>query len=50
MSIYSIILLLFVLLFFCIIVRAMVRLYVKKKVPTVSYTPYDDAMNGEKKE
>lgn len=50
MSIYSIILLLFVLLFLGIIVRAMYRFFVKKKVPTVSYTPYDDAMNGEKKE
>lgn len=49
MSILSMIMMLMGLLFFAVIVRAMYRFFVKKKVPTVSYTPYDDAMNGEKK-
>lgn len=50
MSILSMIMMLIGLLFFSIIVRAMYRFFVKKKIPTVSYTPYDDAMKGEKKE
>ena len=50
MSIYSIVLLLVVLFFHGIMVRAMFRLFVKKKVPTVSYTPYDDGMNEKRNE
>ncbi|WP_460013517.1 DUF3951 domain-containing protein [Lysinibacillus sp. CTST325] len=34
------------LIFSSILVRTIYRVFVKKKVPTMSYTPYDDAMNG----
>lgn len=50
MDIISMILIVISLLFLVILVRALVRFFVKKKVPTVSYTPYDDAMKGKKKE
>ncbi|MFE3575909.1 MULTISPECIES: DUF3951 domain-containing protein [Lysinibacillus] len=34
------------LIFSSILVRAIYRVFVKKKVPTMTYTPYDDAMDG----
>lgn len=33
-----------------VIIRVLYLLFVKKKTPTLTYPPYDDAMNGEKKE
>lgn len=50
MTILSIIMLIIGLLFSAVIFRALYRFFVKKKVPTVAYTPYDDTMKGEKKE
>lgn len=50
MMILSIIMMLVSLFFIGVIIRAMYRFFVKKKIPTVTYTPYDNTMNGEKKE
>ncbi|MFJ7732837.1 DUF3951 domain-containing protein [Lysinibacillus sp. NPDC097231] len=35
--------------FSSILIRTLYRFFVKKKVPTMTYTPFDDAMNGEMK-
>ncbi|MEB2298528.1 DUF3951 domain-containing protein [Lysinibacillus xylanilyticus] len=34
------------LVFSSILVRAIYRVFVKKKTPTIIYTPYDDAVDG----
>ncbi|MFJ3387641.1 MULTISPECIES: DUF3951 domain-containing protein [unclassified Lysinibacillus] len=34
------------LIFSSILVRAIYRVFVKKKVPTMAYTPFDNAMDG----